>query len=236
MFDMLMTPKQRKGVNFLWLDPSNQTTGDKTIIDRTGMQTGLLNSGEVVVADDGPFAGAKSFFFDSAVGGRDYLRVPSAKLLNMLTGDFCVELFFKYRDLNQGNNLALFGNWLQAGGAGGIILWYKGGNGLTAGFGPFSENGDLIATTKTVAAKTWNHLAYTRAGNIFRLFLNGTVIGSASTSVTRGKIGAEIDLGVYQQGSGAFPDSVSNPFSGWMTGIKCYSGGPKYTVNFTPQL
>ncbi len=29
MFDMLMAPKQRKGVNFLWLDPSNQITGDK---------------------------------------------------------------------------------------------------------------------------------------------------------------------------------------------------------------
>jgi hypothetical protein len=227
-------PARKSGTLFLNIDPSSQVVGDKKIYDLTNRNT-ITNSSEIVVADYGPFNGVKSLKFDSSTGARDYFLVPASNLLNTLTGDFTVEFWFNQTNRTPGANVCLLGNWVQSVGQGGWIFWSKSGT-LTFGWGPSDENGDLITGSVTHTLGTWNHLAITREGNNFRLFLNGSLIGSKIAGTTRAKISAGITGGIYQNSSGGFPDSVSKGYNGYITGVKAYAGVAKYTSNFTPAM
>lgn len=233
MLEMLLKGDDQ-GDYFLHIDPTNQTVGSTQILDLLGRQT-ISNSGEVVVASDGPFANTKSLKFDSSTGARDYFRVANNKLSNVLTGNFTVEFWFKQTNRNPGSNVVLLGHWVQSPQQGGFIFWSKNGQ-LTFGFGPFSGDSDMINGTTSHGLNTWNHLAATRDGSKFTLWLNGNSIGTATSGAISGKIIADVTAGVYQNANAGVPDSISAGFNGNITGVKMYAKYCKYKAAFTPQL
>lgn len=229
-----MSQKATTGDFFLEINPSNQATGSTQIIDLKGRQT-ITNSGEIVVAADGPFEGVKSLLFNSSSGARDYFSVANAGVVNTLTGDFTIEFWFKQTNRTPGNDVVLLASWIQSLNQGGWIVWSRGGN-IALSFGPASEGGDFITTTVNHNLNVWNHVAVTRSGTVFTIWLNGSSVGTANSSATRAKINAGITSGAYQNSSGGVPDTISKGFNGYITGVKCYAMYAKYKTSFIPTI
>jgi len=83
--------------------------------------------------------------------------------------------------------------------------------------------------TYVVAASTWYHFALTRAGGIWRFFVNGVAQGSSYSDVgnmtsTAFSVGTHVD---ERTAAGA-------RFNGWLDDLRITLGVARYTVNFTP--
>jgi hypothetical protein len=70
----------------------------------------------------------------------------------------------------------------------------------------------------------WNHYAIVRNGTTFTLYVNGTSVGSATSSIN---ITAQGD--VFKIGN-----STSYPINGYITNFRLVNGTAVYTSNFTP--
>lgn len=84
-----------------------------------------------------------------------------------------------------------------------------------------------ISAVGVLSAATWHHVAVTRHGNDFRMFLDGTQVGSTWTaSFEIGPVGdSSIELG--SQGG-------VNDLEGWIEDFRITHGTARYIGNFTP--
>jgi hypothetical protein len=92
----------------------------------------------------------------------------------------------------------------------------------------FNYGSNLIGAI-SVAANTWTHIAATRSGSTLRIFVNGILDSSATTSASiSGVSGQPVYVGrVY--------DSPGSPyFSGYIDDLRITKGIARYTSNFTP--
>jgi hypothetical protein len=121
---------------------------------------------------------------------------------------------------------------------------YYGGFGPSAGgnWGLFSDHedhvryltfwsdnfyGTILKSSTVMSLNTWYHVAVTRSGNTLRIFINGTLEDSLTTSVAidDGTIN-RIDIG----GNGG-----GHNFIGYIDEARITKGVARYTSNFTPQ-
>lgn len=77
----------------------------------------------------------------------------------------------------------------------------------------------------TISTGVWRHVALTRASGTWYLFLNGTLLGTSSTTIS--PIGA---LSAYI-GAGAVADTL---FAGHIDELRLTKGVARYTSGFTP--
>jgi hypothetical protein len=85
----------------------------------------------------------------------------------------------------------------------------------------------LLVSTTTVATSTWYHVAITRSGNNWRLFINGTQEGSTVSS------SVSLDGGVAKSiyvGGGTVSAEALN---GYIDDLRITKGYARYTANFT---
>jgi hypothetical protein len=93
-----------------------------------------------------------------------------------------------------------------------------------------TQLGSNLLSANTVTNSTWTHVAVTRQGNTFRLFLNGIVESTAT--ITR-----PIDNGGNQPlyiGRASSSDSGFEGFYGFIDEIRVSKGYALYTQNFVP--
>jgi hypothetical protein len=138
------------------------------------------------------------------------------------TGDFTVEWWSNQFQTNgaQGiwrnsTNDALnsIGYWTinQPGGRISISI----GNGTTT---------DVIQSNNVITVNTWNHFAFVRTGNLFKLYVNGV----AQTSTLTSNINLPQQVGIMQIGN------AGGNFYGRVTNFRIVKGTAVYTANFTP--
>ena len=84
-----------------------------------------------------------------------------------------------------------------------------------------------ISGSSNVKPYSWNHVALTRSGSTWTLWLNGASIGTATSSIT-----------VYASTSnvviGAADAAGTNPMNGYLAGSRIVKGTAVYTTAFTP--
>jgi hypothetical protein len=76
----------------------------------------------------------------------------------------------------------------------------------------------------------WNHVAMTRSSNTVRLFLNGTQIGSYTTSYNFWDSTTALLLGGFYSGAGG------EDIDGYVDELRITKGVARYTANFTPAI
>jgi hypothetical protein len=180
-----------------------------------------------------PFTpGYYSNFFD---GSGDNLLTPYNAALN-LTGDFTIECWFW---------ATAYGGMILNMGGGSGIAWASyelvnntdginfAGSSANSGYDIGSESG-ATGRIGTILLNTWNHLAVTRSGNVYRGFVNGvqgytqTLALTPYNTSTRGlSIGGNY---TNTWGSGTPTSNVS----GYISNLRIVKGTPIYTANFTP--
>ena len=170
--------------------------------------------------------GGSSLLLD---GNSDYLTISDSYWASAInSGDFTIECWVRYTSLS--GNQELIGNRGDSGGDSSngwairkkdtansfILYWYEGGQ--------FNYLNHTQGSQTAISADTWYHIAVTRSGNTWKLFLNGT----AEDTVT--------DSGTIVTGTGnrLFIGNFGvNYLNGYMDDLRITVGQARYTSNFT---
>jgi hypothetical protein len=158
-------------------------------------------------------ANGGSAYFD---GTGDYLTVPTNAAFAFGTGDFTVEAWAYVTTATS------FG--VVIGGPPGGSTWYmeySSNRGFYFYDGATALNGNLPFFPPNPA---WTHLAVSRSGTTLRMFVNGALTATYTSSTNMPQIAPGI--GAYNDGS--------NPLNGYISGLRVVKGTAVYTAAFTP--
>jgi hypothetical protein len=158
--------------------------------------------------------GGSSFLFD---GTGDSISVPDSA--DWVFGDFTIEYFLRYNSVTVGGHVG------QHTSANEYWVIYRTGtptlrlNAVTGGASVIDVTGSWTPSTAT-----WYHVAVTRSGNDFRLFVDGTQVGVTTTDASPfPNIAAALQFGNHTETGG---------LNGWLDEIRV-SNTARYTANFT---
>ncbi len=162
-----------------------------------------------------------SAYFD---GSGDYLTGTGSSNLAFGSGDFTIELWVyfnsvaaspAYQFIYSSADSSVYLNTP-------VIYWFQSSSSLR-----FNNGSDLISATG-IQAKTWYHVAVSRSGTTTKMFLNGVQVGSATDATVYINQPSRPMIGANGNGSG------SEPFSGYISDVRCVKGTAVYTSAFTP--
>lgn len=207
------------------------TCADNRFIDDSTNNFTITRNGDVSVQRFSPFA-PTSGYSTSTIGGStyfdgsgDYLTTPNSAAIAFGSGDLTIECWCY--------------SFVTTGGADQIIVGKYTGSFGSSSFGIGQNNTTLTATfytggssyftmTSSVAlqGRAWNHIAVTRSGSSWRLFLNGAQVASTTQSVT--VISNTTSLYV---GGEPFYNQM---FTGYISNLRIIKGTALYTSAFTP--
>lgn len=198
------------------------TNGSTTFADTSPSPKTVTAVGNAQISTAQSKLGGASGLFD---GTGDYLTIPNSAAFDFGAGDFTIETYVRLGSITGGHH---------------IISKYQ-----TSAFGPFaifqnaaeigfyaSSNGtswnllsDLtFGTGLTVGV--WYHLAVTRNGNVWRTFMNGNLISSATVA---GTLVSNTELVQIGRGTNGSPTE----FNGNIDDLRVTKGVARYASNFT---
>jgi len=164
--------------------------------------------------------GGSSMYFD---GTGDYLVGPANNFYNFGTGDFTIECWVRFNSVGS-TQMFVTSNYNASNGAGGWLFAYRQDN-TTLKFGCNSN----VSYEKTwlPSVNIWYHVAASRSDSSLRLFVDGTQVGTTSTSTDNISGASTI---VVAGNLGGAPNLVLN---GYLQDLRI-TNYARYTSNFTP--
>jgi hypothetical protein len=167
--------------------------------------------------------GTGSLYFD---GTGDCLVGLSRPSMSFVSNNFTVEAWV-YRQVTGGTTQTIY----QKGRVGDsnfeLSFAIDTTNQLWVYYSTDGTTATLVATTTAlVPQNTWTHIAVTRSGSTWRVFIGGTLDVSATASVTLYTGAGAIAIAANSVGD--------NPFTGYIDDLRITNGFARYTANFTP--
>lgn len=172
---------------------------------------------------------AAKFGPSSMLGAAGYISTPAHADFNIGTNDACLDFWLNNNGSSSGYGLA---GQIDSGGTlgGTAFIMQKNGSGLIAVSmvnATVSATTTMTATTNLNGTSTWNHVAWSKSGTTFRLFLNGvqeatTTFASINSGSTPFHIGRAGNLGTA--------------LSGYIDEVRLSIGTPRFTAAFTPPV
>ena len=149
--------------------------------------------------------GGYSAYFD----GNDYLSIAHSTDLDLGTGDFTIEGWWRFDDTSNQNLVSKY-----AANAGFVVQYQSGNLRLVLGLGASDA---VYSFSWTPVAGTWYHVCILRDGTNGKAFINGTQIGS-TTTVTTSNVGT---TGTLQIG---LTHTVSEYTRGYVSDVRIVKG------------
>lgn len=194
------------------------TDGSTTFVDQKGASFNKFGS-PVISTAQSKFGGA-SGLFPTAVSA---LVTPDLPGVELSSGDFTIECFVLFSAQPESNNIFI--------NKGSGYFTYR----LTTSSGRINaacaDSGlgfpvNIIGAT-ALSAGVWYHIAFTRQGASFRLFVNGAQDGAATYSGNLFNPGQGVSVGGAGYNTGYSP-------LGHMDELRITKGVARYTANFMP--
>ena len=188
----------------------------------------VTNSGNGISRSSGVVKfGSESLNFGSS--GTQYLEVSDDDEFHFNTSDFTIEAwiypldFGDYRGIyHQGESSGnYYMNSLELKSTG-ALRWLIRNSGTTVL--------DINTNASTLTANTWQHIAATREGNYFKLWING-VLSKTSASISTALDNLTYDVHIGNRVIGGTP---SYQYYGYMDEVRVTNGTALYTAAFTP--
>lgn len=204
-------------------------SGSTTFTDQRGLT--WTAAGNAAITTAGPKIGTGCLLLD---GNGDWIQTASGSAYNFGTGDFTIEARVNLSANTNYYSTILAGSQPSYATGCRFLMMYGSSVSVVAqrnrfSFGGFSLGTDqsLLLSTTTYALNTWYHVAVSRSGNTFRLFING-VLESTATST------AAMDFSVSGTRIGANGwDGAMGHFAGKIDELRA-SKVAHYISNFTP--
>jgi len=208
-------------------DGANNST---TFADSSTNALTVSRTGNAVISTTQSKYGGSSAYFD---GNGDYLSLgaqAAAAPFEFGAGAFTIEAWIKPD--STANNGAIYGNYGRTVGganrAGSHILRLQSGK---IQFYIFAATPIDLQGTSTIPTNAWTHVAITRSGTIFRVFVNGVLerVLASSVSLTSDPVNPPT-AGAYWQ----FADAIepTSYFNGYIDDFRITKGVARYTTNF----
>jgi hypothetical protein len=189
------------------------------VVDSTGDNV-LETVGNAQISTAQSKFGGSSMYFD---GTGDYLRVPYSKQW-ALGGDFTIEFWINYSAKGSsypGIVCCANSNIASAPTAGWAVVFFANTSNLyfetQGGFGIQSSTG--------ISTNTWTHCAVVRSGSTVTMYINGTSVGSGTSSTTFDSTSDPLLVGINR----GFADTIT----GYIDDLRI-ARFARYTANFVP--
>ena len=210
--------------------PFDGTNGATSTTDSSNTGNTITFNGNAQISTTQSKFGSSSAYFD---GTGDYIDAGGSSLRSVCdSGDFAIELWF-YQD-SRSSWTSLITNYGTGNGGWAVYInndspnqvywWHYNGSGWV--YLNYSQG-----TRTTITLDTWHHLAITRSGNTWRLFLNGiqedTITDSNNITASNGAVHNGLRLGTINAG-------LDYPLHGYIDDVRITNGDARYTSNFTP--
>ena len=207
----------------------NGTNGSTTFIDNSPVTKSFTVNGNSQISTAQSKFGGASAYFD---GTGDYLSTNSSNDFAFGTGNFTVECWIYSSDVS---NPAQRGFLQTSDTAGGLKTSYTSGilivqgstvsSGLTGALTATVAGTSVGSSTAVITTNTWYHIALVRNSGTSTLYVNGTSVGSGTT--TGNCSGTYLSIGGYY--------NTSYLYQGYIDELRITKGVARYTTNFTPQ-
>ena len=169
----------------------------------------------------------------ASVLGNDYLITERSSNFTFGTGDITIEGWFFCTRLSSSTGYqSLVGDTV-----------YYNGDASINGFTFYIENeqlnfwsdvSDSVVSGGTIVQNEWTHLAYTRESGSNKIFVNGSLVGTASDSTDYTDTALTIGTNKVTQTSGS--DAGQFSFNGFASNVRVLKGRALYTAAFTPPV
>lgn len=163
-------------------------------------------------------------------GNGDYVAVPNSTSLTFDAGDFTVEGWFYATSATFSNNVMGLGIWSSISTfAQSWILYFNTSKQPVFLIDVATVDTTVFTSSTAITSNAWNHIAVTRSGNSWYMFLNGvTVATTTNTSTVNAGTGA-LYIGSYQNRGAS-----DLTWPGYISDVRIIKGTALYTANFTP--
>jgi len=195
---------------------------NNTFLDSSTNSLSITKNGNVSQGAFGPFSESPGYWSNYFDGTGDYLTVPSNAALAFGSGDFTIEGWINF----EGNiaNRAIISN-VASGTDNNYFLLYVVNNSVV--FQLRDSAGQFILTSSTtILAGVWYHIAVTRSGSTIRLFVNGQLVASGTSS----KIVTQRSVIV----GGFLYTGFETYAAGYISSVRVIKGTALYTSEFIP--
>ena len=198
--------------------------------------TDLSDRGNTVTfGGDAEISTAQSKFGGSSLsldGNGDYVDLPQATN-QLVSEDFTIEFWFRINSGAGSETIGLFGSYYTTPSGKGMLMvssatynqvyfqWHYGAS-------DWAYLNQTQGTRTALSNNTWYHVAVTRSGSTWRLFLNGTQEDSVTQSSYITDSGSTTRLGNYGPSA-----TASDGLNGYIEDFRITRGVARYTSNFT---
>jgi hypothetical protein len=203
----------------------NTTGGTDTILDSSTNAFSITKNGNIAQGSHSPFytygssynSSVGSAYFD---GSGDSLFVANSTNLQMATGDFTIEFWIKHETLS-GYQTIIDKGYTSSGG---FLIQT---NPVDTGKLALYMDGALVCQeSESPSTNAWIHYAITRSGTSVRIFKDG-MLQASGTSSGNLNIADKVRIGTGGSGNDAL-----FPFKGYLSNLKMVKGTALYTANF----
>ena len=169
--------------------------------------------------------GTTSMYFD---GAGDYLITPYVPLFDMWRGDMTAEAWVYFNSVANSPHLFMFSEPLQGSNRYAVVVYFSGS--VVRLFTQVGATGsDKITGTTSLSTGQWYHIALTKSGTTFTLWVNGVSQGTSTTTVYPYGVNERLTIG-FQSDSGISGDYLN----AYVDEARITRGYARYTSNFTP--
>lgn len=156
-------------------------------------------------------------------GTSDFLEI-NHNAFSTLDADFTIEFWVMYNAI--GSAVLIQGTWTNANQINIVSSHPTSPNKISVwSYAGYSASAPFLVSTTSITTHTWYHVAVTRTGNTFRLFLNGNLEATYGSAIT-------INQPLRWIGKNSDGTTSSAYFNGWMSNLHVVKGTSLYTAAF----
>jgi len=194
------------------------------IVDAHGSNV-VETVGDVRLAAEDPYAG--SYYSNYLDGSGDTVRAPYNAAFSFGTSNLTIECWLYNGSIT---NASAVGQAQPNGQAGQSVGLFTVSSGTIGFYAAASSGGYAVAITGNLPINQWNHVAGTRSGNTWTLWINGVSAGTATWAGTVTQSSADSSYGGMDIGHlyGSYL------YTGYISNVRVVKGTALYTTTFTP--